>query len=187
MDISLQLNTIWVLICTALVFFMQAGFCCLESGLCRSKNSINVAIKNIVDLCVASALFWLFGYGLMFGDSWSGWLGTNNFLFADSSVGSWDSTVFLFQLVFCGTAITIVSGAVAERMKFRSYIIVAIMIGGLIYPIYGHWAWGSLAGGESQGWLEKLGFIDFAGSTVVHSVGAWSALAAVIVIGARTG
>ncbi len=120
----------WVLICTALVFFMQAGFCCLESGLSRSKNSINVATKNIVDLCVAGALFWLFGYGLMFGDSWFGLFGTSNIPFADSSSGRWSSSVFLFQLVFCGTAITIASGAVAERMRFRSYLILAALVGG---------------------------------------------------------
>ena len=187
MDTGLQIITLWVLICTALVFFMQAGFCCLESGLSRSKNSINVAIKNVVDLCVAAGLFWLVGYGLMFGDSWPGLFGTNGFLFADSTEVRWTTTVFIFQLVFCGTAITIASGAVAERMHFRCYLVLAALIAGVIYPIFGHWAWGSVTGGESLGWLEWLGFIDFAGSTVVHSVGAWSALAAVIILGARTG
>lgn len=135
-DPSLQIDTIWILICTAFVFFMQAGFCCLDSGLSRTKNSINVATKNIVDLCIAGGLFWLFGFALMFGESGFGLFGTSGFIFSDSSSTGWDSTVFLFQLVFCGSAITIVSGAVAERMKFRSYIVVAILISGLIYPIF---------------------------------------------------
>ena len=187
MESSLATNTVWLLICTALVFMMQAGFCCLESGLSRSKNSINVAVKNVVDFCIAGALFWLFGYALMFGDSLYGWIGTSDFVFSDATESHWPTAVFLFQLVFCGAAMTIASGAVAERMRFRFYLILAAVISGLIYPIFGHWAWGGLTTGESTGWLSQLGFIDFAGSTVVHSVGAWAALAAVLLLGPRIG
>jgi Amt family ammonium transporter len=187
MESSLTTDTLWLLLCTALVFLMQAGFCCLESGLSRSKNSINVALKNVVDFCIAGALFWLFGYALMFGDSLYGWIGTSGFVFSDSTESHWPTSVFLFQLVFCGAAITIASGAVAERMRFRSYLILTVVISGLVYPIFGHWAWGGLTSGESTGWLSQLGFIDFAGSTVVHSVGAWAALAAVLLLGPRIG
>lgn len=187
MSYELTTNTIWVLTCTSLVFLMQAGFCCLESGLCRSKNSINVAIKNVVDFFIGAFLFWLFGYGLMFGDSFHGLIGTSLFAFEDSSPSHWATVVFLFQLVFCSAAITISSGAVAERMRFRSYIILAVGIGAIAYPVFGHWAWAKHVAGDPSGWLGKLGFIDFAGSTVVHSVGAWSALAAVLILGPRTG
>ncbi|KAA0141029.1 ammonium transporter [Gimesia chilikensis] len=187
MSYELTTNTIWVLICTSLVFLMQAGFCCLESGLSRSKNSINVATKNVVDFFIGSLLFWLFGYGLMFGESFLGLIGTTGFAFADNSTTHWATVVFLFQLVFCSTAMTISSGAVAERMRFRSYVILACAIGAVAYPVFGHWAWARDAAGAPAGWLGKLGFMDFAGSSVVHSVGAWSALAAVLILGPRTG
>ncbi len=187
MEQTLTTNTIWLLLCTALVFMMQAGFCCLESGLSRSKNSINVAIKNVVDFCIGGFLFWLFGYALMFGDSLYGWIGASNFVFSDSTESKWPTSVFLFQMVFCGTAVTIASGVVAERMRFRAYIVLACVISGLIYPVFGHWTWGGLTSGETTGWLARLGFIDFAGATVVHSSGAWAALAAVILLGPRIG
>tara|TARA_R110002111_G_scaffold117466_3_gene179508 strand:+ start:6129 stop:9128 length:3000 start_codon:yes stop_codon:yes gene_type:complete len=185
MSYELTTNTIWVLTCTSLVFLMQAGFCCLESGLSRSKNSINVATKNVVDFFIGALIFWLFGYGLMFGSSFYGLIGTSHFVFEDSSPEHWPTVVFLFQLVFCSTAMTISSGAVAERMRFRAYIFLACGIGAIAYPIFGHWAWAKYASGDPAGWLGKLGFIDFAGSTVVHSVGAWSALAAVLILGPR--
>lgn len=187
MDQTLVANTIWVLLCTALVFLMQAGFCCLESGLSRSKNSINVAIKNIFDFCIGAFLFWLFGYGLIFGTSFYGLVGTDQFLFSDTTATQWPTVVFLFQMVFCGTAMTIASGVIAERMRFRAYLVLAATISGIVYPLFGHWAWSYGAEGEATGWLAQLGFIDFAGSTVVHSVGAWSAFAAALLIGPRIG
>ena len=187
MSHELTTNTIWVLTCTSLVFLMQAGFCCLESGLSRSKNSINVATKNIVDFFIGVFIFWLFGFGLMFGQSYGGWIGTTQFFFEDSSNAHWPTVVFLFQLVFCSTAMTISSGAVAERMRFRAYLLLAVGIGAFAYPLFGHWAWAHDSAGNPAGWLGKLGFLDFAGSSVVHSVGAWAALAAVLILGPRTG
>lgn len=169
-----------------LVFMMQAGFLCLESGLVRSKNSINVAAKNISDFVVSSSLYWLCGFGLMFGDSQWGLFGWSDFAFGDQADAKLIA-IFLFQTMFCGTAATLVSGAVAERMSYAGYIIVTITIALFIYPFVGHWAWAGILDGHAQGWLEKLGFIDFAGSTVVHSVGGWVALAAVLVIGPRIG
>ena len=162
---------------------MQAGFVCLESGLVRAKNSINVAIKNVVDFCLSSLMFWALGFGLMFGASWMGVFGTSGFFF-DDTTNSWMIAFFLYQLVFCGTATTIVSGAVAERMKFSGYLMVSLIIATLIYPVIGHWVWGNT---EGTGWLKEWGFIDFAGSTVVHSTGGWMALAAILVIGPRLG
>ncbi len=166
---------------------MQAGFLCLESGLTRNKNATNVAIKNVADFGVAVALFWAFGFALMFGISAGGWVGSSHFL---TNVGhgaeAWLAAFFLFQVMFCATAATIVSGAVAERMRFVSYLIVTALVAGLIYPVFGHWAWGGVFHGE-PGWLAALGFVDFAGSTVVHGVGGWVALAAVLIIGPRAG
>ncbi len=176
----------WILICSGLVFFMQAGFSCLESGLARSKNSINVALKNLVDFLVSAFLFWVFGYAVMFGISHEGLFGTTDFLF-DEHADTWLTAFFLFQLVFCGTATTIVSGAVAERMRFSAYLMVAVLISGVIYPFFGHWVWGGAASETPDGWLNRRGFIDFAGSTVVHSVGGWVSLAAVLIIGPRIG
>ncbi|MFO0919785.1 MAG: ammonium transporter [Planctomycetaceae bacterium] len=177
-------DTAWVLLCAALVMLMQAGFCCLESGFCRAKNSINVAIKNLLDFCVAALIYWAFGFGCMFGESWNGWIGTSNFA-VNPQGGSWLLTFFLFQLVFCGTATTIVSGAVAERTRFSAYLWMSVLMSGIIYPVMGHWCWGGAAEGTSTGWLGQRGFIDFAGSTAVHSVGGWFSLAAVLIVGPR--
>ncbi len=171
------LDIIWILVCTALVLIMQVGFCCLETGLVRSKNSINVAAKNLLDLCVSSALFLFLGFGLMFGSNALELLNT-----ADASL----LTFFLFQLVFCGTAVTIVSCAVAERMRLISYIWITCIVATLIYPVIGNWVWGGAIGGPA-GWLAERGFIDFAGSMVVHAVGGWVALAAILIIGPRIG
>jgi len=177
----MTLDLLWILLCTGLVFLMQAGFMCLESGLTRAKNSINVAVKNIADFGISVALFWTFGYGIMFGISQAGWFGTSSF-FPSAQVEQPFATVFfLYQAVFCGTTTTIISGAVAERIKFSAYIIVAILVSGIIYPLFGHWAW------NDGGWLKQLGFIDFAGSTVVHAVGALVSLAALTIIGSRLG
>jgi len=174
-------NLLWVFACSALVMCMQIGFCMLESGLVRSKNTINVALKNLIDFVIASLLFWAFAYGLMFGAS-AGWFGTNGFFFSPAEHSSnAQNAFFLFQMMFCATAATIVSGAVAERMRFGGYLLVTVLISGVLYPIAGGWAW------NPSGWLKSLGFVDFAGSTVVHSMGGWMALAATIVIGPRLG
>ncbi|MBC2600441.1 ammonium transporter [Puniceicoccus vermicola] len=174
------LDILWVLLSGALVMLMQLGFCMLESGLVRTKNTINVAAKNLVDFCVAVIAYWAIGYGLMFGAGSTGWFGENEFFF-EVSTGFSEGVFFFFQLVFCATAATIIAGAVAERMRFSGYLIISILVTAVIYPISGHWIWGG------DGWLANLGFIDFAGSTVVHSVGGWLALASVIVIGPRIG
>ncbi len=176
----------WVLICAALVLLMQGGFCCLESGLVRNKNSINVAFKNLIDFCIAAFIFWIFGFALMFGATQGGWIGSSGFIFTGNG-NPLGLTFFIFQLVFCGTAITIVSGAVAERMRFQGYVIISLLTSGLIYPIQGHWFWAGASMGNPQGWLASQGFIDFAGATVVHSTGGWIALASVLVIGPRLG
>ena len=178
----------WLLVCAVLVLFMQAGFTALESGLVRSKNSINVAIKNFANFLIASSLFWLFGFGLMFGVDVGGLFGTSSFLF--DSDGAFLAAFFLFQLGFIATATTLMSGAVAERMRFGGYLIMATFVAAVTYPIFGHWAWGVdslVARTGSDGWLRELGFVDYAGSTVVHSVGGWVALAAIIVLGPRIG
>ncbi len=183
---KLLIDIFWVLICAGLVFLMQAGFTCLESGLTRSKNSINVAIKNITDFGISTILFWAFGFALMFGTSHGAWIGSTGF-FLPLDEGTWPTAFFLFELMFCATAVTIVSGATAERLRFRSYIVISIILSGLIYPTFGHWVWNGSQNGISSGWLGMLGFVDFAGSTVVHSVGGWVALAALLVIGPREG
>ncbi len=190
MDAQL-IDIAWMAVCAALVLLMQPGFMCLESGLTRSKNSINVAIKNITDFAISVLVFWAIGFALMFGASKAGLFGTTLF-FAPvsetpvSSSGAWLAAFFLFQAMFCGTATTIVSGAVAERMRFSGYLIISVVLSGFTYPIFGHWAWAGTYG-DGSGWLRALGFVDFAGSTVVHSVGGWVALAVVLVIGPRAG
>lgn len=181
------IDQLWILTASALVLFMQAGFLCVESGLTRTKNSINVAIKNVTDFGVATILFWLFGFGLMFGISYHGVAGTSGFFQTLNGNGGWISSFFIFQLMFCGTASTIVSGAVAERMSFTAYLLSTTIISVLIYPISGHWAWGGTLANTGKGWLAAQGFVDFAGSTVVHSVGGWVSLAALLHIGARIG
>ncbi|MEQ8536126.1 MAG: ammonium transporter [Coleofasciculus sp. D1-CHI-01] len=181
-----MIDILWLLVCSGLVFLMQPGFMCLESGLTRSKNSINVAIKNLADLGISIALFWAFGYAFMFGTSVLGWIGSTHF-FVHVETTPRLAAFFLFQAMFCSTATTIVSGAVAERMKFRAYLILAGLVSGLIYPLFGHWAWNGIDLDVSVGWLEQLGFVDFAGSTVVHSLGGWVSLASLMIIGSRTG
>ncbi|MBV1915638.1 MAG: ammonium transporter [Pseudomonadales bacterium] len=180
------MDILWILIAALLVFMMQAGFLCLESGLVRSKNSINVAAKNISDFMLSSAIYWAVGFAIMFGNSSGGWFGTSGFFFGDDASPRLIAT-FLFQMMFCGTAATLVSGAVAERMSYNGYLVITVVISLFIYPFVGHWVWGGILTGNSTGWLEQLGFMDFAGSTVVHSVGGWVALAAILVIGPRIG
>ncbi len=179
-------DIIWLIICSCLVLLMQAGFCCLESGFVRKKNNLNVAIKNFADLSLSSLVFWGLGFALMFGTSLNGVFGTTGFFMKGFS-SPWSQSFSIYEILFCGTAVTIVSGAVAERIRFSGYLIITVLISGFIYPIYGHWAWGGIESDIQSGWLIKLGFIDFAGSTVVHSVGGWVALAGLLIIGPRTG
>jgi Amt family ammonium transporter len=180
-------NYVWTLIAAALVFFMQAGFAMVETGFTRAKNAINIMMKNLMDFCAGSIAFWAVGFGLMFGTSATGWFGTSGFFLSDFTPGEdpWVLAFWMFQVVFAATAATIVSGAMAERTKFVGYLIYSVVISAVIYPIFGSWAWGGLLNGK--GWLESLGFIDFAGSTVVHSVGGWAALAGTLVLGPRLG
>ncbi|MFA9459429.1 ammonium transporter [Thiohalorhabdus methylotrophus] len=175
-----NLDLAWILIASALVFFMQAGFAALETGMIRAKNSLNVAAKNTGDILVAALLFFLTGYALMFGDSADGLFGTSGFLLGGVET-PFEYAFFLFQLVFAGTAATIVSGAVAERMRFGAYLVISAAVTGLIYPVSGHWVWGD------GGWLAGLGFVDFAGSTVVHALGGWVGLVGAWLLGPRLG
>lgn len=180
-------NYLWLIFSTFLVFLMQPGFMCLESGLTRTKNSVNVAIKNLIDLGISILLFWGIGYAIAFGHSQFGIVGTDYFWFNPEAVSAKAIIFFIFQMMFCSTAATIVSGATAERLRFRAYAMITVLVSGVIYPVFAHWAWNGYGLGNSLGWLESLGFVDFAGSTVVHSLGGWVSLAAVLIVGARTG
>ena len=162
---------------------MQAGFALIESGSVRSKNTVNVLMKNYMDTCIGGLVFWLFGFGLMFGLNQSGWIGLSHFM--PNQMDDWHWNLLFFQMMFAATATTIASGAMAERIHFVAYVVSAIFVSGVIYPVFGSWAWGGLFGGD--GWLKAMGFIDFAGSTVVHSIGGWVALAGIIVLGPRLG
>jgi Amt family ammonium transporter len=189
LDAILQANldTFWLLICAILVFLMQAGFMCLESGLSRNKNSINVALKNVTDFGIAVVTFWAFGFALMYGTSVSGLFG-NKFYFFTTKVAGYQ-TYFVFQAMFVATAATIISGAVAERLKFFSYVIITFLASGFFYPIVGHWSWAFNFENPTEkfGWLGQLGYLDFAGASVVHSVGGWIALSILLIVGSRTG
>ncbi|MFZ3063961.1 MAG: ammonium transporter [Nitrospirota bacterium] len=198
-DAKVAADTVWVLITAFLVFFMNLGFAMVESGLCRSKNAVNILSKNVVVFCVTVIFFWLVGFGIMFG-SGSSYFGTTGWMLsgADNSPATGDAykgifaslnwtgvplyAKFIFQLVFAGTAATIVSGAVAERIKYFSFFVFSAAMAIILYPIAGHWIWGG-------GWLAtlKTPFLDFAGSTVVHSIGGWAALTGAILLGPRIG
>ena len=179
------INTMWTLLAAFLVFFMQAGFAMVETGFTRAKNAANIMMKNLMDFAFGSIAFFVVGYGLMFGASSGGLFGTDKFLLAHVDVstgdGLWQMAFWLFQIVFAATAATIVSGSMAERTKFGAYIAYSIVISLVIYPVSGHWIW------NADGWLAKMGFHDFAGSTVVHSVGGWAALVGAAIIGPRVG
>ena len=180
-ELSISINNIWVLVAAFLVMFMQPGFAMVEAGFTRSKNTVNILTKNLVDFSIGAILYWAIGYTLMYGESIGGFIGKPILFLNDNGIGDYANTTDLFfQTVFAATAATIVSGAVAERTKFSAYIIFTVVITVLIYPISGHWKWGG-------GWLDQLGFLDFAGSTLVHSVGAWVGLAGAIVLGPRVG
>lgn len=176
------LDTVWVLIAAFLVFFMQAGFGMVEAGFIRAKNTTNILTKNFLDFCMASLGFYLFGYAIMFGTG-NAFLGLKGFFLsgAQNPSGVPLHAFWLFQAAFCGAAATIVAGGMAGRMKFQSYLIYSFLISSLIYPIVGHWIW------NSQGWLAKLNFMDFAGSTVVHTVGGVAALVGTIILKPRLG
>ena len=179
------INIVWVFLGAVMVMLMQAGFAILEAGLTRQKNCNNVLMKNIMDFAIGSIIFLVLGFGLMFGESLGGIVGITGFIDPTtlnlSQFEALSPTVFIFfQTVFCATAATIVSGAMAERTKFSSYLIYTLVISLVIYPISGHWIWGG-------GFLSKIGFIDYAGSTAVHSVGGWAALMGAVVLGPRMG
>lgn len=178
------LNIVWTLVAAFLVFFMQAGFAMVETGLTRAKNAANIMMKNLMDFSFGSIAFFAVGYGLMFGASQWGLFGTGKWFLSsgDPSTpdGLWQICYWMFQIVFAATAATIVSGAMAERTKFSAYIVYSIVISLVVYPISGHWIWGG-------GWLGTMGFHDFAGSTVVHSVGGWAALIGAAILGPRIG
>jgi ammonium transporter, Amt family len=196
-ELKVNLDTAWVTIAAMLVIFMNAGFCMLETGFCREKNAVNVLSKNLIVFALSSVAFWVLGFGLMFSEG-NNFIGTEGFFLtgADNSPAIGDaykgaftplnwtsvplSTKFFFQLAFAGTAATIVSGAVAERIKFISFLVFSLLLVGIVYPITGHWIWGG-------GWLADMGFYDFAGSTVVHAVGGWAALVGAWMLGARIG
>ncbi|MBW8035987.1 MAG: ammonium transporter [Planctomycetes bacterium] len=181
-----NINIVWTCVAAFLVFFMQAGFAMVEAGFTRAKNAVNILMKNLMDFSIGTIAFFVIGFGLMFGAT-NGLFGTTDFMASGVSGDGahWDWTFLIFQTVFAGTAATIVSGAMAGRTKFKAYLCYSVFICAFIYPIFGSWAWGSLLNGN--GWLEKIGFCDFAGSTVVHSVGGWLALAGAIVLGPRLG
>jgi len=186
-----SIDNLWVLIAGILVFFMQAGFAMVEAGFTRSKNTINILMKNLMDFSIGTLSFWAVGYALMYGDG-TPFIGLSGFFLSGISevdpttVGALEGgtlsmyTDWFFQLVFAATAATIVSGAMSERTRFSAYFVYSIAITAVIYPIFGHWTWGG-------GWLSELGFSDFAGSTIVHSVGGWAGLVGAIMLGPRRG
>ena len=177
MDLTTTIDILWVIISGILVFFMQAGFTLLEAGFTSEKNMANIAMKNIVDLFVGAIAFWAVGYSLMYGNSISGFVGRLTLFYIEPT----DMHNLFFQTVFCATATTIISGAIAERAKFGTYVVFAFVFTTFIYPIAGHWIW------QTDGWLTQMGFIDFAGSTAVHVMGGFAALIYAMLLGARTG
>ena len=182
-QVQINLSTVMLMFASALVLLMQLGFAFLESGVCRTKNTVNIMMKNVVDLGFSVTVFWAIGFAFLYGNNSSGLIGFSNFFLI--GIPENDYAIVLFHMLFAATAVTITSGAMAERTKFFGYIVSAIMITGFIYPIAASWVWGGEYGGS--GWLANLGFIDFAGSSVVHSVGGWVALMGVLVVGARSG
>ncbi len=182
---AVAIDTVWTLVAAFLVFFMQAGFAMVEAGFTRAKNAGNIIMKNLMDFAAGSLAYWAVGFGIMFGAG-TAFMGTSGFFLANANTGTaeglWQYTFWMFQVVFAATAATIVSGAMAERTKFSAYIAYSFIISAVIYPIVGHWIWGG-------GWLSTLSvpMVDFAGSTVVHSVGGWAALAGAIILGPRLG
>ena len=176
-----DMTMLWMVLSGILVFFMQAGFTLVESGMTRSKNAVNISMKNLLDICVGSLTYWIIGYSLMYGDTSHGW-------FFWSGLFQGEGADLFFQTMFAATAATIVSGAIAGRTKYSTYVIFSVVMTAIIYPISGGWQWNDFNGdGIGNGWLATLGFIDFAGSSIVHSVGGWAALVAAILVGPRIG
>ena len=169
-----DMGMLWMLLSGILVFFMQAGFTLVESGMTSSKNAVNIAMKNLLDICVGSLTYWLVGYSLMYGDTTNGW-------FFWGGLFQGEGADLFFQTMFAATAATIVSGAIAGRTKFETYAIFTLVMTAVIYPIAGGWQW------QGSGWLTNLGFIDFAGSSIVHGVGGFAALVAAYMVGPRIG
>jgi len=189
--VQLNVNDVWIVVTAAMVFFMQAGFVMLEIGACRAKNTINIVMKSFLDFCICAIVFLLVGFAFMFGKSWNGVVGTDSF-WLSSFPGDHRVWVFwFFQVGFAGVSCTIMSGAVAERTKFLGYLMYCALFTALIYPVIGHWAWGSFGGpfgvGGEKGWLEAMGFVDYAGSSVVHACGGACALAGILAVGPRAG
>ena len=181
-ELIFSMNTMWVLIAAALVFFMQAGFALVEMGMTRAKNATNILMKNLMDYVLGTIAFWFVGFGIMFGSA-NGWWGGLDFMSQNTYRTDMPDLAFLiFQTVFAATAATIVSGAMAERTKFNAYLVYSAVISLIIYPISGHWVWGG-------GWLATMAvpFHDFAGSTVVHMVGGISAFIGALILGPRIG
>lgn len=186
-ELQTNINIVWTCVAAFLVFFMQAGFAMVETGFTRAKNSCNILMKNLMDFVIGSLVFFLVGFGLMFGVS-NGLFGTTLFAMSGTEPGAhWNWTFLIFQTVFAATSATIVSGAMAERTKFISYLLYSAVISLVIYPVFGSWAWGNLLLTDNNSWLAKMGFHDFAGSTVVHSIGGWLALAGAVTLGPRLG
>lgn len=179
-------NNLWILIAAALVFFMQAGFKVLETGLIKTEHRTGIAVKNLMDWVAGSIAFFFVGFGLMFGESHMGIIGTDHFMGLDFT-DDYTFVFFVFQLAFAGTALTIVSGAMSGRTALMPYFVASFFTAIIVYPIFGHWAWGNLLHSENAAWLADLGFMDFAGSTVVHSVGAWVGLVGIWIVGPRLG
>ncbi|KJF44616.1 ammonium transporter [Draconibacterium sediminis] len=180
--LQIGIDNMWLLVAAFLVMFMQPGFALVEAGFTRSKNTANILMKNLMDFSIGSILYWVIGFTIMYGDSIGGFIGMPDLFFMSDGFGDnySDYADLFFQTVFAATAATIVSGAMAERTEFKAYLIFSIVITVIIYPISGHWTWGG-------GWLSQLGFHDFAGSSIVHSVGAWVGLAGASIIGPRLG
>jgi len=179
-DPSAAITFIWMLVAGFLVYFMQAGFAMVESGFCRAKNANNLMMKNLLDFVMGSLAYFAIGFAVMYGSDLKGIIGTDGFFLSGDFYDVTKYRDFMFQVVFAATAATIVSGAVAERLKFNAYLIYSLIISAFIYPVYGHWVWGG-------GWLSQLGFHDFAGSGVVHAVGGLVGLAGAMVLGPRFG
>ncbi|MEY8000836.1 ammonium transporter [Clostridium sp. Mt-5] len=179
------INHLWILICACFVFFMQAGFVCYEVGFVQSKNVISVAMENIIAFVVATLSFYFVGFSFMFGISHAGFIGTDNWLLLNLK-SNYDYVFVFYQLMFAGTAVTIFSGSMSERTKLKALVIASIVVGAIIYPIYGHWVWGGTYRNQLT-FLSRFGYIDYAGATVVHSTAGWIALAGTIIVGARKG
>jgi Amt family ammonium transporter len=181
---AVAIDTVWTLIAAVLVFFMQAGFAMVEVGFTRAKNASNILMKNLMDFSIGSLAYWAVGFAIMFGKDVGGFWGASGFFLIGGDPGTpeglWELAFWMFQVVFAATAATIVSGAMAERTKFIAYLVYSCVISAVIYPVVGHWIWGG-------GWLGNVGMIDFAGSTVVHSVGGWAGLMGAILLGPRMG